>query len=161
LRHHNSKSTKKILNELAEEKIIIPLKIKELDSVNYYTFPKNIKTFDKINEPTKLHILSPFDNLVIQRKRLSDLFGFDYVIECYVPAPKRKFGYFCMPVLYGTKFIGRIDAKADRNKGVLQVIKFFPEKDIRLNNMIRNKLEKKLLELAQFSGCSSISFKTA
>ena len=66
-------------------------------------------------------ILSPFDNAVIQRDRLIDLFGFDYQIECYVPEPKRKYGYFCLPLLLGSEFVGRVDAKAHRATGTLEI----------------------------------------
>ncbi|MFL0804310.1 MAG: winged helix DNA-binding domain-containing protein [Agarilytica sp.] len=59
-------------------------------------------------------ILSPFDNCVIQRERLKSVFQFDYQIECYVPAAKRQYGYFCLPLLYRGEFIGRMDCKAHR-----------------------------------------------
>ncbi|WP_276613162.1 crosslink repair DNA glycosylase YcaQ family protein [Shewanella sp. SNU WT4] len=68
-----------------------------------------------------LKILSPFDNCVIQRERLRSLFGFDYQIECYVPAAKRQFGYFCLPLLYGEQFIGRMDCKAHRSIKLLEI----------------------------------------
>ncbi|MFL1454263.1 DNA glycosylase AlkZ-like family protein [Marinobacter sp. GN3S48] len=57
-------------------------------------------------------ILSPFDNSVIQRERLKALFQYDYQLECYVPAAKRQYGYFCLPLLYRDEFIGRMDCKA-------------------------------------------------
>ena len=66
-----------------------------------------------------LYILSPFDNLIIWRARLQRLFGFDYSLECYVPAEKRHYGYFVLPILWGTSFLGRMDAKAERKDGVL------------------------------------------
>ncbi|MEM7256144.1 MAG: crosslink repair DNA glycosylase YcaQ family protein [Pseudomonadota bacterium] len=66
-------------------------------------------------------ILSPFDNSVIQRERGKKVFDFDYQIECYVPAAKRQFGYFCLPLLYGDQFVGRMDCKADRKENVLRV----------------------------------------
>lgn len=69
----------------------------------------------------EVRILSPFDNSVIQRERLADLFGFDYQIECYVPEAKRKFGYFCLPILWGDRFVGRMDCKAHRAKNGLEV----------------------------------------
>ena len=70
---------------------------------------------------SKLKILSPFDNLLIQRQRTLELFGFDYQIECYVPAPKRKFGYFSLPLLLGRDFVGRMDAKIDRKTKILHI----------------------------------------
>ncbi|WP_105102356.1 winged helix-turn-helix domain-containing protein [Microbulbifer pacificus] len=71
--------------------------------------------------PRKVRLLSPFDPLVLQRKRLKRLFGFDYQLECYVPGPKRKFGYFCLPILYRDGFAGVVDLKADREERVLRV----------------------------------------
>ena len=66
-------------------------------------------------------ILSPFDNVLIQRERLKSLFDFDYQIECYVPAAKRKFGYFGLPLLYRDEFIGQVDCKAHRKSQRLEV----------------------------------------
>ena len=62
----------------------------------------------------RVRLLSPFDNAVIQRDRNVALHEFDYQIECYVPAPKRRFGYFCLPILYRDRFVGRVDCKAQR-----------------------------------------------
>ncbi|MFK7915887.1 MAG: winged helix-turn-helix domain-containing protein [Pseudomonadales bacterium] len=69
----------------------------------------------------QLRILSPFDNLVIQRKRTTALFDFDYLIECYVPEPKRQYGYFCLPLLWGDTFVGRMDCKIHRREGLLEI----------------------------------------
>jgi uncharacterized protein YcaQ len=66
-------------------------------------------------------LLSPFDPLVTYRDRAERLFGFDYQLECYVPEEKRQHGYFVLPLLQGTRFLGRADCKADRSRGVLQV----------------------------------------
>lgn len=72
-------------------------------------------------ETDAVHILSPFDPLVIQRRRLSDLFGYDHVFEAYVPAPRRKLGYFALPVLVGDRVAAAIDTKADRAGGRLLI----------------------------------------
>jgi uncharacterized protein YcaQ len=65
--------------------------------------------------------LSPFDRLIHDRRRLLDLFGFDYKLEIYVPPAERRWGYYVLPVLQGTRFIGRFDAKADRESSLLRV----------------------------------------
>tara|TARA_B100000674_G_scaffold5489_1_gene4403 strand:+ start:30142 stop:31353 length:1212 start_codon:yes stop_codon:yes gene_type:complete len=69
----------------------------------------------------RLLILSPFDNAVIQRERLKTLFEFDYQIECYVPAAKRQYGYFSLPLLYQDQFVGRMDCKAHRKSRHLEI----------------------------------------
>jgi uncharacterized protein len=70
-------------------------------------------------ELTKL--LSPFDPLVWDRARARAAFGFDYRLECYTPAPKRRYGYFTLPVLRRGALVGRLDAKAHRKEGVFEV----------------------------------------
>ncbi len=66
-------------------------------------------------------LLSPFDRLVHDRKRMVELFGFDYQLEMYKPAAKRRWGYFALPILYGDSLVGKLDTTADRNGGVLRV----------------------------------------
>ncbi|WP_254359581.1 DNA glycosylase AlkZ-like family protein [Microbacterium hominis] len=66
-------------------------------------------------------LVSPFDRLVFDRERLALLFGFEYILEMYKPAARRRWGYFALPILHGDRFVGKLDAKADRRGGVLQV----------------------------------------
>ena len=66
-------------------------------------------------------LLSPFDRLIHDRKRTVELFGFDYQLEMYKPVAKRRWGYFALPILYGDRLVGKLDAAADRNAGVLRV----------------------------------------
>ncbi len=70
---------------------------------------------------SKTTLLSPFDPICWDRKRAQDLFNFDYLIECYTPAPKRKYGYFTLPILYRNQLIGRLDPKAHRKEGIFEV----------------------------------------
>jgi hypothetical protein len=72
-----------------------------------------------------MKILSPFDNLLIQRERMSQIFSYEYQIECYVPAAKRKFGYFCLPILLGQNFVGRLDAKVERKTQELHIKRLY------------------------------------
>ena len=100
----------------------------------------------------QIKILSPFDNTVIQRERLIDLFGFDYQIECYVPEAKRKFGYFCLPVLCGDRLIGRIDPKLYRDTGVLE-LKMLQLEETKVDLA---RLAEAIQEFASFQGADAI-----
>jgi hypothetical protein len=66
-------------------------------------------------------LLSPLDRLIHDRKRTLELFEFDYQLEMYKPAAKRRWGYFALPILYGDQLVGKLDATADRKAGVLRV----------------------------------------
>jgi uncharacterized protein YcaQ len=66
-------------------------------------------------------LLSPIDRLVYDRKRMQEIFEFDYQLEMYKPAAKRRWGYYALPVLYGDRLVGKLDATADRPAGVFRV----------------------------------------
>ena len=104
----------------------------------------------------RLKILSPFDNAVIQRKRLTDLFAFDYQLECYVPAPKRRYGYLALPLLYKGNFVGRMDCKAHRADKVLEIKGLFFEFGHDTPE-VHNALNAALPDFAGFQGCEEIS----
>jgi hypothetical protein len=156
LRYHNKKAASAKISSLLEDKKIIPIRIQNDQSELYYTTKRKLKELDHANEPDRVHILSPFDNIVIQRKRLKTIFDFDYLVECYVPAPKRKYGYFCLPVVYGDKFAARLDAKADRAGDKLILINLHWEKEYPKTEMFRSMFQQKLSELAEFSGCKKV-----
>lgn len=97
--------------------------LQQLQLDNGDSFLAKTETFEqrlpRVND--RLLILSPFDNAVIQRDRLKSIFNFDYQIECYVPAAKRQFGYFSLPLLYRDQFVGRMDCKAHRKARQLEI----------------------------------------
>ena len=107
----------------------------------------------------KLHILSPFDNVVIHRHRLAALFGFHYKLECYHPAAKRQHGYFCLPILWGTRFVGRLDPKADRKQKTLIVRGLFLEPDPRRLDGLLHALARKLRAFAAFNDCERVTIE--
>ncbi|AKJ30926.1 winged helix-turn-helix domain-containing protein [Caldimonas brevitalea] len=105
---------------------------------------------------SRVRLLSPFDNAVIHRDRLSQLFGFDYRLECYVPAPKRRFGYFCLPVIYGDRFIGRADCKAHRAEKRFEVLSLHLEDRTVDVDLFLPSLAEALQPLAAFNGCEVV-----
>ena len=109
--------------------------------------------------PARVRLLSPFDNAVIQRERGRELFDFDYQIECYLPASKRQFGYFCLPILYRDRFVGRTDCKAHRNSGTLEIRSLHVEK--RVDDDFPEALCRELLAFAAFNGCDRIGGRAA
>lgn len=155
LKSYDKIKFKNVLNQMAEEKIIAEIKVRGFKEDIFYTSESNIEALKNIKSNKLIHILSPFDNLIIQRKRIKDLFDFDYQLECYLPEKKRKFGYFCLPVLYGNRFIARIDAKASRSENEFLVKKMFQDKDFK-NNSYLKKLFKKTAELANFTNCAGV-----
>lgn len=78
---------------------------------------------DEAAAPTGCAVLSPFDPFIIQRARNRRLYGWDFSIECYLPAEKRSFGYFALPLLRGCDLAGLIDARMDRKTGTLEVLR--------------------------------------
>ncbi len=98
-------------------------------------------------------VLSPFDNAVIHRDRLTTLFGFDYRLECYVAAPKRVFGYFCLPILYGDKFVARIDCKAHRADQRFEVLRLNLEDGALDREQFFPALRDELQRFADFNKC--------
>lgn len=112
--------------------------------------------------PATARLLSPFDNAIILRHRGTSLFGFDYQLECYVPEARRRFGYFCLPVLYRDRFIGRVDCKAHRREGRLEVKRVFIEHPEWIGDdpdRAFAALALALNELAAHNGCEAVQLR--
>ena len=104
----------------------------------------------------RARILSPFDNSIIQRDRVRQIFDFDYQIECYLPRGQRRFGYFCLPILYRDRFVGRVDCKAHRAEGRLGVRALYIESDC--DERFADALCLALTDLAGFNACTEVTF---
>jgi len=103
-------------------------------------------------------ILSPFDILNVYRFRLRDFFDFDYQVECFVPKPKRKYGYFSLPVLIGDTFVARMDSKADRKQRML-IIHNIHFEDIKLTKAMIGKVCDAIQRFARFNQCETITIE--
>ena len=120
----------------------------------YYALPNITDLLKPSVNRNQVNILSPFDNAVIQRKRLAQIFGFDYQIECYVPPTKRQYGYFSLPLLWGTEFVGRMDTKIDRKTNIFHVQNLHLETD-KIDEFI-DVLKPVLNAFMQFNGGKEI-----
>jgi uncharacterized protein YcaQ len=107
----------------------------------------------------QVRILSPFDNAVIQRQRGREIFAFDYQIECYVPAPLRQFGYFCLPIMYRDRLVGRIDCKAHRNDNLLEIRSLYIEHKVGADFI--ELLFQALRSFAAFNNCTRLQVQSA
>ncbi len=104
-------------------------------------------------------LLSPFDNLICDRDRTAQLFGFDFRIEIYVPKAKRQYGYYVLPILHGDRLIGRIDPQMDRKNHTLTIHAVFAEPDVPMNAATGRAVRTAIEELAAFLGAKSIVYE--
>ena len=93
-------------------------------------------------------LISPLDRLVHDRKRMVELFEFDYQLEMYKPKAKRRWGYFALPILYGDRLVGKLDATADRKAGVLRVDAI--HQDVPFNKTMTAAIDREIKDLARW-----------
>lgn len=103
-------------------------------------------------------LLSPFDNLICDRARTEQLFGYNYRVEIYVPAAKRRYGYYVMPILHGDRLIGRIDPKMDRKTRRLKVNAVYAEPDAPASLETGQAIAEAIEGLARFLGAEEIAY---
>lgn len=107
-------------------------------------------------QPSLTTLLSPFDNLIWYRPRTSDLFGFEYRIECYTPAPKRRFGYYSLPILHRGRLVGRLDPSLNRRSGLLTIKSLHLEPGTRVSRSLISGIAWALRDLAIFLSATDI-----
>ncbi len=103
-------------------------------------------------------LLSPFDNLIVDRKRTEQLFDFKFRFELYVPKAKRQYGCYVMPILHGDRLIGRIDPEMDRRKEVLKVNAVYAESDAPVTEKTGKMVADAINELGSFLGAKEVVY---
>ena len=151
------KNTKALVSDTLQEMVsngeLLQIKV---NGNNYFALPASLEQLSKPLARSKLKILSPFDNLLIQRKRIKALFGFDYQLECYVPETLRQYGYFSLPILWDGKLLARMDCKAERKKSLLHIKHLALEPGLKKWDAFVLALTKELVLFLQFNECNSI-----
>jgi uncharacterized protein len=118
-------------------------------------------TADGKRTPALTTLLSPFDPLIWDRARMMSVFGFDYRLECYTPAPKRRYGYFALPILRRGELIGRLDPKAHRNAGMFEVKALYLEPGVVLTEDLVADVAASLRECAVWHNTPEVVVRKA
>ncbi len=150
----NQKTIDHALAELIDAGKVVPVETTGLSDRDYYAWTENLE-FVSRRKP-RLRLLSPFDNLIIQRDRTRALFGFDYQLECYKVPKQRKYGYFVLPILWGTELIARLDPKADRKAKKLVVRSLVFEPGFTDYDAVLQPLARKLHDFAAFNEVGTV-----
>lgn len=150
-----------VLADLQAAGEILPARVAGLEGKPVYVHPHNLELLEQACagslQAKTTTILSPFDPLISDRARTQLLFGFAYQLECYLPAAKRKYGYFSLPILHNGSLVGRMDAKAHRKEKRLEVIQLFLEEGVRPEDALLAELARTLRAYASWQGLSDVS----
>ena len=153
----NSWCRQKIGNDLVE--VNLGPADKSANPITVFALADQLDFLRRPPEPSnRLRLINPFDPLIHDRQRTSRVLGFDYTLEIFVPAKKRVYGYYVLPILEGIRFTGRLDAKFDRKKKHLQILGLWWEAGINPGKKRQEQLDRELSTLARYLGAQHISF---
>lgn len=149
-----------VFRQLLDEARIVAIAVEQLKDT-LYCRAEDLPLIEAVlqnPEPKfRCELIAPLDNLIWDRKLISELFGFDYTWEIYTPAIKRKFGYYVLPLLYGESLIGRAEIIAERKTGTLVVKNIWYENGIQPTKQLRTAINHCFQHFALFNGCGTIS----
>lgn len=146
-----SKPVSQALKALAQSGELLTTEIDEIPGVAYlHPNHLDLATVAAAGDlsPSRTTLLTPFDPIVWHRRRGLELFDFFYQIECYTPAPKRRYGYFSLPILHRGALVGRLDAKAHRRDGTFEVKALHLEPGVKPTNDLATALAGTLRDCA-------------
>jgi uncharacterized protein len=149
------------LEGLAEEGRILPVKAEGIaDKGQRYVHESDVKMLESMGtdewEP-RVSLVPPFDNM-LSGGRLKSLFGFEYVMEQFLPKEKRKFGTYVLPIIWGDRFIGRVDAAIDRKKELLIMRSIHAEPGAPKEKEVASEIEETAERLARFLGAKEVQY---
>jgi uncharacterized protein YcaQ len=152
-----------VLSSLEKQGRIVPVGVREGDRSwpgTWYVHADDLALLDRIETGAwrpRTTLLSPFDNLILDRGRTRLMFGFDYTMEIYVPAAKRRYGYYAMPVLHEDRLVARVDPAMIRDAGRLSIRAVTVEPGCEDISVARATQEA-IAGLAKFIGASAIDY---
>ena len=156
----NAEKRKKILDNLTLQGKICPVSVQGIKQTFYYQAedePLMTSIVDgSADLKQRMSFIAPLDPLMWDKSLILALWDYQYSWEIYTPANKRKYGYYTLPILFGDRFVGRIEAVPDRKKKVLEVKGLWLEPEIHQTKKLNTELEKTLIRFAKFNGCDSV-----
>lgn len=156
----NAETRRRVFAQLEASGEILPAQVEGIKPVFYY------RTEDEalmqsvldgtLDAKPRMEFLAPLDPMLWDKQLMEALWGFQYSWEIYTPADKRRYGYYTLPILWGERFIGRIEAAADRKTGTLLVKNIWYEPDVRQTKKLDVALEKTIRRFAKFNECPAV-----
>lgn len=150
---------KTIVQKIVEDNELRPVKIEGVKHT-YYVLNEHLSLLENSSASIseKVHFVAPLDNLLWNRRMISEIFDFNYSWEVYKIPERRIYGYYVMPILYGTRFIGRLDPKLDRqNRTMIVNSLLLEEKDF--DKSLITELAATLQRFLEFHGVSQVSIE--
>ena len=120
----------------------------------WYAAPDDVEAADSLAPGSRTTVLSPFDNLLCDRARAAELFGFDHRLEIYVPPAQRRWGYYVLPILHRERIVARADAALDAQAGLLRVHALHREPGVRRTPALDRAVTRALERLAAWRGAA-------
>ena len=148
------------LPKMIKAGLIVPVTV-EGNSAEFYMLTDDIPALESLqqgNWSPRTTLLSPFDNLIIDRDRTEMIWDFYYRMEIYVPAAKRQYGFYVLPILHGENLIGRISPRMDRKTGILTIDGVYAEPTAPNNKRLRKAVSNAVTELATFLEAKQINY---
>ena len=159
----NAETRKKILTSLEEAGKICPVIVEGLKVKFYYRAEDdeimNAVIAGDADLKPRMSFIAPLDPMMWDKALIQALFDFQYSWEIYTPAVKRKYGYYTLPIVYGDRFVGRIDSTADRKNSILHVKGLWWEEGVRETKKLNAALEKAVKRFAKFNDAEEIAFE--
>ena len=153
----NAACRKVVLERLTEEGKILPVNVEGIKTTFYYLSEDdslmNAVMNGEADLKPRMSFIAPLDPLMWDKSLILALWDFRYSWEIYTPAVKRKYGYYTLPILFGDRFVGRIDTAADRKESILRVKGLWWEPGVRQTKKLENSLGRTLNNFCRFNEC--------
>ncbi len=149
-----------VLDRLIEQSVVCRVQIEGLRGTRY-ALASDIDSLLGIGSEDweeEISLIPPFDNMVFHQARTKELYGFDYVREQFLPERKRKFGTYVLPILWGDRFIGRIDPRLDRASKQLEIKAVHAEPGAPRGRGVAAQLAERIEQLAMFLGAETVVY---